>query len=969
MTPHHARAEELRPDNRQISVSAVDSFERISGISAIIIIAVGFLAALGWIANISALTVFFFSPVAMKLSAAISFILIGFSLWMLQTKRASALARFISKSLAMMAALTGLLSLFGIVQASRMANTAAVSFILAGGAVFMIDIEFRKWLRPSQFIAIAFGLISMIGFMGYIYSITLSLVPFSYEFMPLITSVLFIALAIGILFARPDRGVMFMLVRDAMGSMMARNILGAVVAIPLLADILVIIGQRVGLYESTYILINHNLLIIILAMAVVWKTATYVNKLDDMRNMSEEERNSAARFPAENPFPVIRIDRELNVMYANRSSQPLLGNLGFHDGGACMTAGEKWRGVVDNVIGSGQIETVEMSADDRIFSFTVVPIKGRNYLNIYGHEITGRKAAEKARDYERNKIQNILDSMQDGIYIVNQRFEIEYANPIVIKDFGPYENMKCYSYFHDIKDICPWCKNEEVFEGCKTVRWEFTLPKTGKTYDIIDTPLVNQDGSISKLEIFRDITDRKHMENDLRLFSMAIDNAMDDVHIVDMSGKIIYANKAALAMTGYSLDESVGMDIVKLADDETFGQNVVMAAVGKNGFWNGEILCKRKNGTVYIAWLIVNLIKDNDGKPAAIIGMMRDITAKKEIEEGYRTSEANISALMNAITESVALVDADGVFVTVNDTFARRFNKEKQEIVGKTFSYILASNVLEIRQKYLNEVISTGKPVQFQDMRGENHYYTHMYPIFNYDQNVAGVAVYAVDITTTKNYEAYLLTSIKEKEVLMREVHHRVKNNLQIVAGLVGLQLNHVEDEKYKAMFNETRDRIKSIAMVHERLYHSKGLTNVDLKQYVQNLSNDLFASFGIDTSTFSLNLNVENVSIAVDTAVPLGLIINELFTNALKYAFPDKKMGEINIAISATDGGEIEMVISDNGVGFPADLDFENAKTLGLFLVNILVKQIEGTIELDNALPGSRFTVRFKNQTTEVAK
>ncbi|MBF0568584.1 MAG: PAS domain S-box protein [Nitrospirae bacterium] len=988
MTSGVADTKAVHPVSPIISASAADLFRSVSVIASVFVFGTGVLVIFGWVFNVEILKILYFSPIQMKANAAIAFVLTGLSLWFVQTKRASSRTRLISRSCASVIALIGLLTLFeylfnldiGIDQAlfvdmpdtaitsnaGRMAPFTAVDFVLIGIALFLIDVEVRWRLRPSQFIAIVMGLIALISLMGYIYGIASIYKLSLYNAMALHTAVAFLMASIGILTARPDKGIMIFLVRDSIGSVMARRLLIATLLTPLLIDIILVSGQMAGLYGVNHTLAIDDILLMFILMGIVLHTSIYLNKIDDQRKQAEEEIKNIARFPNDNPFPVIRIDRELNVTYINNASKLMLANLGFHYDGDSFIADAKWHDLITGALDSRQVKSVEIPVDGRVFHFTIAPIQDMDYVNLYGYDITQRKSAEKALNFEKNKLQNILNSMQDGIYIVNHEHKIEYANPVVIGEFGHYKDLKCFAYFHGLNSACPWCRNEEVFQEKKTIRWELTMPTTGKTYDIIDTPLTNQDGSISKMEIFRDITARKLMENDLRLFSQAIEETIDNVHIADMAGKIIYANKAAAKMTGYSFVESVGMDVVNLLKDRDFAKNVIIPAIYFKGAWEGEILCEKKDGTPYLGWLAATLFNNTDGKPIAMIGTLRDITEKKAIEEACRAAEQNMSALMNAITESVALMSSDGVFITVNDTFSRRFSKESSEIVGKSLKDILNPTLLESRNRHFNEVISTGKSVHFEDTRDEFNFSTNFYPVFNNNNEVSGVAMYADDVTLRKKYENDLLSSIKEKEVLMREVHHRVKNNLQIVAGLVGLQLNYVEDEKYRAMFVETRDRIKSIALVHDKLYRSKGLADVDLKIYISELAKELFSSFGIDKDAIELTLDVENVVIGVDIAVPCGLIINELFTNILKYAFPDKTMGVVTISIAATDGDKFEMVISDNGVGFPEDVNFRKTKSLGLHIVNLLVKQIGGTIELDNT-QGSRFTIKFdhpQNQT-----
>ncbi|MBF0319425.1 MAG: PAS domain S-box protein [Nitrospirae bacterium] len=983
MNPKIIETPELRRDSPITPTPTADSFIAISGAAAAAIFALGLSVLAAWFFNIEAISILYFRPIEMKANAALAFVLAGISLWFLQTKRISIRTQFISRLCALVVASIGLLTLveyvfnfnIGIDQAlfidrpdastsnpGRMAPHTAVNFVLVGAALFLLDMRVHKRLSPSQMFAIIGGLISSIAFMGYVYDIALLYRISSHTAIALHASLAFILSSIGILFARPGAGIMAFLIKDSLGSLMARRLLLAVTVTPLLVDIVIISGQQAGFYGIAHTMAFHTIIVIFIIAGIVLHTSLTLNQTDDKRKKAEEELESVARFPGENPNPVIRINRELCVLYSNKASKPLFTPLGFHNDGDSCFAYETWGDLIVGALDSGQVNSVEILANDKILLFTIMPLKDKDYVNLYGYDITQIKSLEKALNYERNKLQNILDSMQDCVIITRCDLIIEYANPMAVRDFGPFENVKCYSYLYGLKERCSFCNGEKVFQEGKTIHREFTSDITGKTYDILEAPITNLDGSISRLGIFRDITARKQTEKDLRLFYQAIADSIDNIHIVDMSGKIIYVNNAATQMTGYSFAESIGMDVVNVAKDKDFAANVIMPAVISEGSWKGELLCEKKDGTPYYAWLAASLFNDIDGKPVAMMGSMRDITIQKEIETAYRTSEANLWALMNAIMESVCLIDKDGVFVMVNDTFAMRFDREKQEIVGKSFEYILEPEILESKKRHFNKVISTGRAAYFEHTRDGLHYFTNMYPVLNDNNEVSGIAMYTSDITTRKVYETQMISSLKEKEVLLQEIHHRVKNNLQIVSGLIGLQLNYVENETYRNMFIESQNRIKSISLVHDKLYRSKGVAEIDLNQYVLSLSNDLFGSFGVDKNRVTLTVDAENVLISIDQAIPCGLIINELFTNILKYAFPDKIIGEVNISVRTKDNDEVELIVADNGIGFPEGIDFRKTKSLGLHIVNILVKQLGGTIELDKTR-GSRFCIKFKNQ------
>ncbi|AUB57870.1 hypothetical protein BK008_05785 [Methanobacterium sp. MZ-A1] len=215
------------------------------------------------------------------------------------------------------------------------------------------------------------------------------------------------------------------------------------------------------------------------------------------------------------------------------------------------------------------------------------------------------------------------------------------------------------------------------------------------------------------------------------------------------------------------------------------------------------------------------------------------------------------------------------------------------------------------------------------------------------------------EIIAHEKAEEELKDSLDEKEILVKEIHHRVKNNLMIISSLLNLQSHYITDEKSLNIFKESQNRAKSMALIHERLYRTDSMRRIDFDDYIHTLATDLFHIYRLGPG-INLTLDLESVKLDVNSAIPLGLIVNELVTNSLKYAFPDGK-GELSIKFrSLNRGDEFELVISDNGVGFPQDLDFRKVDSLGLQLVCNLTNQLNGTIDLDNT-HGTMFTIRFK--------
>jgi len=209
--------------------------------------------------------------------------------------------------------------------------------------------------------------------------------------------------------------------------------------------------------------------------------------------------------------------------------------------------------------------------------------------------------------------------------------------------------------------------------------------------------------------------------------------------------------------------------------------------------------------------------------------------------------------------------------------------------------------------------------------------------------------------------EEKIKASLREKNVLLREIHHRVKNNMQVISSLLNLQSRHADDEKALDMLRGIQNRVKSMTLIHERLYQSEDIAKVSFAEHVQTLISHLFSSYGVDARSVKLSINIKDVLLDINTAIPCSLIINEIISNSLKHAFPDGRKGEIKIAMHPLNKKEIRLVVSDDGVGLPQDLDLRKTKSLGLHLVRLLAEdQLHGDIMLDRT-KGTNFNIRLK--------
>lgn len=219
----------------------------------------------------------------------------------------------------------------------------------------------------------------------------------------------------------------------------------------------------------------------------------------------------------------------------------------------------------------------------------------------------------------------------------------------------------------------------------------------------------------------------------------------------------------------------------------------------------------------------------------------------------------------------------------------------------------------------------------------------------------------AAVLSESRKAKDVLRSSLNEKEILLREIHHRVKNNLQVISSLLSLQSRSLNDEKMKKVFEESGNRIKAMALIHERLYSTDDLSTIQFADYAKQLAKDLFQAFGLHAENIRLSVKAEDVELNIDQAIPLGLIMSELISNSCKYAFPDGRVGEIVVGLVA--GNPLELFVKDNGVGLPANFRWEHAETLGLRLVKILSQQLRGNVTVESDHGGTVFHLKFPIQ------
>jgi PAS domain S-box-containing protein len=396
--------------------------------------------------------------------------------------------------------------------------------------------------------------------------------------------------------------------------------------------------------------------------------------------------------------------------------------------------------------------------------------EGKKFLVGIIQDITERKKNEVALRNERLKLKSIFDAMQDGVCITSKECNIEYVNPVLIADLGSYEGRKCYEYFHGRATVCDWCKNEEVLKG-NIVRWEFDSKANGKIYDLIDTPLINADGSISKLEIFRDVTERKATEqalidSELR-WKFAVEGNSDGLWDWDLITNEVFFSEQWKKMLGFSVDEISGSieewdKRVHPDDKKKVYEDINKYLAGITDCYENEhrVLCKN-NTYKYILdrGKIISYTIDN--KPSRMIGIHSDISAKKQAEEKLKESELKYKDLVETADIAILIDDEDGFFKYFNNKFCQIFGYTEKEIDQLSIHNLVHPDDVDFVMGHHNNRIKGAEVKVKYEFRGvcKNrktvHLMTSVVPIKSNGKNI-GTRSYIWDITERKLLEAVL---------------------------------------------------------------------------------------------------------------------------------------------------------------------------------------------------------------------
>ncbi|MFW9906580.1 MAG: PAS domain S-box protein, partial [Candidatus Thorarchaeota archaeon] len=553
-------------------------------------------------------------------------------------------------------------------------------------------------------------------------------------------------------------------------------------------------------------------------------------------------------------------------------------------------------------------------------------------LEIIGYwtDITKQKKAEKQLRNERENLYRILNSTDDLIYIVNSNYEIEFINAAAEKEFGPMGRKKCYQYFNDFTEPCSWCIMEKVLNG-EIIRREKTLSRNQKTYDMIDTPLRNVDGSISSLAIFRDTTERKQIEEALResekKYRLLFELAPIGIGIANLEGRVLEANRKILETTGYTSNE---IKTVSLSDTyvKSDDRKEVLKQLQDNGqIRDFELELRRKDGTPYYSQLNSKIMELGDQK--VILTTQRDLTEWKEMDRAKRESEERLRKFMESATDGFLLMDSDLNFIDINTAGLTGLGLHEDEIIGKNFLEIFPKlQNSKTYSKYL-EVLTTGNPYYIDDIGSIPRVRGKYYSVRAFKVG-EGLGIITTDITDRVKAEKTREELEQRRDNFVWMTSHELRTPLTVLTGYCEFLIENINEIPQKRItnilkvmktnldrFERLTSKVSTVGQIERGIFEIEK-TSMNLCTYLKDILEPYHQLLG---NQFEFQGCLEDSSVIIEgDPQRLQQVFDNIIGNAIKQT--NKNTRKISV-ISKIFPSEIQIEVSDNGAGIePKNLE-----------------------------------------------
>lgn len=592
------------------------------------------------------------------------------------------------------------------------------------------------------------------------------------------------------------------------------------------------------------------------------------------------------------------------------------------------------------------------------------------------------------------QVQSILMSSPIPCFIINREHRVRYWNRAlaVLSQMAPAEVIGTHQHWKafyrskrpcladllvdgDHKAIRRWygkkgSKSGLIKEGYVATDFFPDLGREGRWLHFTAAAIRDSVGVlIGAIETLEDITDLKKAEEALleseEKYRTLVENVSEIIFSVDVEGRITYISQQVESATGYKPKQIIGRHFGQFVHPEDLpglSESFRLSLAGHLKSFDFRVL--GKGGRIVHAQVSSRPIIEGD-RAVGLHGVITDITERKRVEHELRDSEMKFRGLFEHVFDGVYQTKPDGTFLTTNPALITMLGYKSEE-------ELLALNVASLYANPRDREVMKKK----LETEGELHGYELLLKrkdgrLINVIQNAytikdgrGRVAYYEgtlTDVTALKQIEAEVKAKLKEKDIMLQEINHRVKNNLQIISSLLRLQYDRVLHPEAKDILRGSLNRVRAMALTHEKLYKSEDLSRIDLNDYLKSLTTHLLALYAEGGENIKIRIEAEGVFLDITQANPCGLLINELVTNAIRHAFDPGQKGEIRIAAARERADWLRIVVRDTGRGLPGTIDIRKTHTLGMQIVMGLIDQLEGTIEM-RAEPGrgTEFVIRI---------
>ncbi len=649
---------------------------------------------------------------------------------------------------------------------------------------------------------------------------------------------------------------------------------------------------------------------------------------------------------------MLRVGVDGKIIDSNPAGETLLNKWG-------IKVGEKTpyfiQDLVKRVVSRTDPEKIDVKVGKKVYLVTFCPVIGTEYVNVYGFEISGQKRlGEKLRIKEKQydalytlgrmalKCESLQAFMDESVRLIAKTMGLEFCK---ILEFTPDGNFLLIAG-------TGWKPGLIGKAEVKGGKWS----QAGYT-------------TFSKVPVIvRDFAEENRFE---------APEILREHNIASGISVIIGDAEKPFGVLGVHSTKKR-----KFTADETYFLNsvaFVIAEVIERRHAEEELRRYKEQLEELVKERTSELTKTNEH-------LFHEISIRKQVEQDLQNSVYFLETFLDTIPSPVFYRNLEGIYQGCNEIFARHIlGLPKEEIIGHSmydFRDQYSEETLNESVYYDNILLKEGKSLPHElkiksAIDGKlRDFLTHKATYSDVSGEIIGIVGVMLDITERKKAEQALL---KTEEIRKKEIHHRIKNNLQVISSLLSLQAEHFNDRRVKESFQDSQNRVISMSLIHEELYRTEETGDVetfDFRAYIQKLANELFRSYVVGSKDIHLKLDMESAFLGMDTGIPLGIIINELVSNSLKHAFPPGRGGEVRIKLhrlhtdkrkcnkdqDSCNVSEFLLIVSDDGIGLPENIDFRHTSSLGLQLVNILVDQIEGSIELKRE-KGTEFRIKFKEE------